>query len=187
MPKKDSMERQLADALKRLVLTQPFEKITIADLVEETGVARSTFYNHFQDKYDLLEWILRTEVLSPVRILAQNDMLRESIVLFFASMQKEQAFYQRVYRLTGQNSFEEMLTKGIKDILFEHLSAKINPTRPHAFWETPELLATFYSGALYYAFFVWMEVGMPYSPREIGDAYETLTTTSMEEVIRRLE
>lgn len=92
MPKKDSMERQLADALKRLVLTQPFEKITIADLVEETGVARSTFYNHFQDKYDLLEWILRTEVLSPVRILAQNDMLRESIVLFFCQHAKRAGF-----------------------------------------------------------------------------------------------
>ena len=48
----------LADSLKALVLKKPVEKITIKEITDKAGVIRPTFYNHFQDKYELLEWII---------------------------------------------------------------------------------------------------------------------------------
>ena len=46
-------KRALEDSLKRLLLQKPLTKITIADLTEDCGVSRMTFYYHFQDIYDL--------------------------------------------------------------------------------------------------------------------------------------
>jgi AcrR family transcriptional regulator len=88
MESSDSIEIRLANSLKALAVREPFEKITIKKITDGAGVIRVTFYNHFQDKYELLEWIMRTEILDPVRILMQNEMFREAIVLIFTNMQK---------------------------------------------------------------------------------------------------
>ena len=44
----------LGDALVRLMLEKPFDDITIQEVLDRAGVARSTFYSHFSDKDDLL-------------------------------------------------------------------------------------------------------------------------------------
>lgn len=49
-------KRALEESHKHLLLTKPLTKITIADLTEDCGVSRMTFYYHFQDIYDLVEW-----------------------------------------------------------------------------------------------------------------------------------
>ena len=55
-PKKE-LKILLAESFKELVLEKLVEKITIKEITDRAGVTRVTFYNHFQDKYELLEWI----------------------------------------------------------------------------------------------------------------------------------
>lgn len=43
----------LGDALVALMQEQPFDSITIQQLLDHAGVSRSTFYTHFRDKQDL--------------------------------------------------------------------------------------------------------------------------------------
>ena len=50
-------KRALAQSLKHLMEQKPLEKITVVDISEDCGVNRQTFYYHFQDIYDLIEWI----------------------------------------------------------------------------------------------------------------------------------
>jgi probable dihydroxyacetone kinase regulator len=49
----------LADSFKRLLSRRSFDKITVKDIVEDCGVNRQTFYYHFHDIYDLIEWIFQ--------------------------------------------------------------------------------------------------------------------------------
>ncbi|AIQ42481.1 TetR-like C-terminal domain-containing protein [Paenibacillus sp. FSL R7-0297] len=63
----------LARSLKKLMLAKPLNKITIQQLTADCGVTRHTFYNHFQDIYELLGWVYRSEViegLEPYRCCA---------------------------------------------------------------------------------------------------------------------
>ena len=48
-------DRDITDAFLKLLLKQPFEKITIQNILDEAMINRSTFYQHFTDKYALLE------------------------------------------------------------------------------------------------------------------------------------
>ena len=55
------MDRQeinlmLAEGLKRSMKINEFEKVRVGDICEQSGVSRQTFYRHFKDKYDLLNW-----------------------------------------------------------------------------------------------------------------------------------
>ena len=51
------IESKLKNAFKELVMTEPVEKITIAQITGKAGVIRTTFYHHFQD-YMFLPMIL---------------------------------------------------------------------------------------------------------------------------------
>ncbi|MBQ7704706.1 MAG: TetR family transcriptional regulator [Selenomonadaceae bacterium] len=44
----------IAESLKELSASKPIGKITIKDIVQNCGLTSKTFYNHFQDKYNLI-------------------------------------------------------------------------------------------------------------------------------------
>ena len=50
-------KKALAESLKELGSTRILDKITVADITEHCGVNRQTFYYHFKDILDLIEWI----------------------------------------------------------------------------------------------------------------------------------
>ncbi|MCI2059096.1 MAG: TetR/AcrR family transcriptional regulator C-terminal domain-containing protein [Oscillibacter sp.] len=52
-------KRALADSFEKLLSKRSFDKITVKDIVEDCGVNRQTFYYHFHDIYDLIEWIFQ--------------------------------------------------------------------------------------------------------------------------------
>jgi len=54
-----STKHALADSFKKLLSKRSFDKITVKDIVEDCGVNRQTFYYHFHDIYDLIEWIFQ--------------------------------------------------------------------------------------------------------------------------------
>ena len=46
----------LENSLKKLLAQKPLNKITVSDITEDCGINRMTFYYHFKDIYDLVEW-----------------------------------------------------------------------------------------------------------------------------------
>ena len=48
-------DRDITNALLLLLEKNRFEKITVAQIIEEAGINRSTFYQHFSDKYEIVE------------------------------------------------------------------------------------------------------------------------------------
>ncbi len=52
-------KRDLCNALKELMLTVPFGKITVGDVCEKALINRMTFYRHYKDKYELLNDVLQ--------------------------------------------------------------------------------------------------------------------------------
>lgn len=47
----------LAESLKELSQKKSVDKITVKEIVKNCGLTPPTFYNHFHDKYALIEWI----------------------------------------------------------------------------------------------------------------------------------
>ena len=59
-------KKALAESLKKLLSKNKLNKITIKEITEDCGVNRQTFYYHFKDIYDLLEWIYKNEVIQEI-------------------------------------------------------------------------------------------------------------------------
>ena len=55
-------KKALVDSFGKILAKKPFSKITVSDITNECGVSRMTFYYHFKDIYDLLEWTFETQL-----------------------------------------------------------------------------------------------------------------------------
>ena len=177
-PKKD-VKLLLAESFKELVLEKPVEKITIKEITDRAGVIRVTFYNHFQDKYELLEWICREEIVNPVRMLLLNSMARESISFIFTSILKNREFYGHVAKLEGQNSFESIVGQCIREVVTDYIEGRTVKKQYKYEWLTPEWIAKYYSQNLTFGWMSWSRDGMRVPPAEMVEMYEYIASHSM--------
>lgn len=181
---KNGIDIILAESLKELSKTRPIEKITIKEITDKAGVIRPTFYNHFRDKYELLEWIVREELMKPAMPLFNNGMLREGITFIFTAIENERDFYSKAMKIEGQNSFAEMLESCAREIVFQRMDVSKVEQKMNYSWISPELLAEYYGHMACFMVMRWISSGMAAPVDELVDMYLTLTQESMVGVIR---
>ena len=62
----DRTKQALIASFKKLLETEPFDKITISDIANDCGLSRQTFYYHFRDIFDMIRWIYNSESLNEI-------------------------------------------------------------------------------------------------------------------------
>lgn len=62
----DLTKQALIASFKKLLETEPFDKITISDITNDCGLSRQTFYYHFRDIFDMIRWIYNSESLNKI-------------------------------------------------------------------------------------------------------------------------
>ncbi|QQO08694.1 TetR/AcrR family transcriptional regulator C-terminal domain-containing protein [Breznakiella homolactica] len=99
-------KEMLADAMKKFMTERPFEKITVGDLVQHCRLNRNSFYYHFKDKYELVNWIFYhdfIEKLEKDRPLTGWDLLEKLTYFFY----ENKSFYAKAITITGYNCFSD--------------------------------------------------------------------------------
>lgn len=183
--KKDLTKELLADCFHELMLTTSFERITIKMITDEAGLIRPTFYKHFKDKYEVLEWIFEQDVLSSVNLLLANGMELDAIVMFCRCLDKDREFYRRACQMEPDpNSFESILTRYIYNTflqLTERFSVRAD--KQYKFL-TKEVLATYYTYGLVNTIRDWLLGDADVSAEELAASYKYLLSHSVLDLIR---
>lgn len=109
-------KRALAAALKQLMETKPFAKISVSDICEACDMNRKSFYYHFKDKYALVNWIYYTECVAALKekgYPTEWELLEDLCAYFY----ENRSFYRKTLQVDGQNSFSEYFRDIIETIL----------------------------------------------------------------------
>ncbi|MDO5378940.1 MAG: TetR/AcrR family transcriptional regulator C-terminal domain-containing protein [Clostridia bacterium] len=99
----------LSGALKRLLQTKTLDDITIDELAQTAGVSRKTFYYHFQDIYDLLEWTMNEDSRL---LLAELDFdnWEKELASIVAYLDANRTLILNVYHSLSHSAIEHELT-----------------------------------------------------------------------------
>lgn len=133
--------RALSASLKELMHEKPFEKISVADICQKCEMNRQSFYYHFKDKYDLVNWIFDTEFIAVAKkseFTDQWDFLERLCTYFYTNRD----FYRKILTVKGQNSFSEHF----RDFLHPVLDRRIGEILGEEYVQ--EFHINFYSDAL---------------------------------------
>jgi len=179
MKKSESTDVALAEGLKSLMTRMPFEKITIRDITDEASVIRTTFYNHFQDKYDLLDWIFYEYYIKPSNQLIENNMLLEAFRLMIRNMEKDKDFLYRAAR-SDENSLYDVMFRSYREAVLKVLQSvdvnlgEINPLLTEA------LVAEYYASNITFVVTKWIEMDMAIPSDDVVDLFQKMTVTVVE-------
>ncbi|MCI5773152.1 MAG: TetR/AcrR family transcriptional regulator C-terminal domain-containing protein [Erysipelotrichaceae bacterium] len=178
-------KQMIAQGTKHLVQTMDIEKITVKDIINYCEIARNTFYYHFKDKYDVINWIFYSEITP---IIGENhaiDNWSASLLSLCHYLQDNKAFYIKVLNLQGQNSFTECLmdfyVNLVKDLLINAHADKILDSNQI------QIIANFYAFGLTGVIANWAKNGMQTDPQAAiqiledllsGDIFNTIIATN---------
>ncbi len=157
-------------ALKKLITTKSINKITIKDITDTCGLNRQTFYYHFKDIYDLLEWSFQEEFrfidsylqkpeytweeifAGSVKYISQNKYICQCIVCGLARDQLILSLHNSIYEI-------------VRKIILRSLPQNQIPEKYLDF------TARFYTYALSNYLFDWVKNGMLETPEEVIDNF----------------
>lgn len=184
---KNAIDTLLAESFKEIASVKPIEKITIKEITDKAGVIRPTFYNHFQDKYELLEWIVRRELMGEIQKGIADGRFRESIITALGKVVEDGNFYKNAEKLVGQNSFKEILFTAVKDMIVSFFDVDAFNKRMPYKWLTPNVAASFISASVCYAVSSWIEGGMKIPVEELVDTFIYMSYHSTLELVNPLD
>ncbi|MCR5212383.1 MAG: TetR/AcrR family transcriptional regulator C-terminal domain-containing protein [Lachnospiraceae bacterium] len=180
---KGNIDLLLASSFKEIAAQKPIEKITIKEITDMAGVIRPTFYNHFQDKYELLEWIVKEELIFPMKPLIEEKHIKEAVTDSMNVMLSEKVFYTNANKLSGQNSFREILFMAVKELLLSFIEKEeFEKSIPYK-WLTADVLASFISEWVCYAITQWIDGGMKIPVDEIVGTFIYISYHSILELM----
>lgn len=162
----------LALSLKQLMKETPINKITVKMISDTCRVTRHTFYNHFHDIYDLLEWIFENEVIEELDKCCSLDNWKAGLLLVLDYTLENKTICINTAKSLGREHLEMFLCKTftkvlegvIKDITIEmDVDEKIKK-------ET----AVFFSYAITGQFLEWLGIGLKERKEDIADRIERM-------------
>ena len=162
----------IAFAFKELLLEKSIDKITINDITEKCGINRQTFYYHFHDIYELIEWICETDA---DHVLKQNktyDTWQEGFLAIFYLLKKDEPFVVNIYHNAPRGYIYRYLYKVtyqlIYDVLEEKAAGMVVREKDKTF------IADFYKYGFVGLVLEWIDKGMKEAPKQIIERLNAL-------------
>ena len=90
--------------MKHLLLQKPLPKITIQDLTDDCGISRMTFYYHFKDIYDLVEWSCEEDAQKALGENRHYDSWEEGLLDIFKAVRENKPFILNVYHSVSRGA-----------------------------------------------------------------------------------
>ena len=166
-------KRALAASLKRLMAQKPLSKITISDITDECGINRMTFYYHFQDIYDLIDWICQQEGGQALGDRTGYDTWQDGFVALCHTVIENRAFIEGVYHSVQREQIENYLSRVVYDLLFDVVREL---AAPYSIAEEDEAYITnFYKYAFVGVMLDWVKTGMKEPPEQVVGRVSRMT------------
>ncbi len=155
----------LAKSLKKLMMKTELNKISIKNIVDDCGVNRQTFYYHFIDIYDLLEWIYKTEAIESISECKSYETWTEGFYKIFVYIENNKEFCMNSLNSLGRNHLDNYIYSVTNDLII----GVINEISEGMIVEDSDkqFIAYFYTVAFTGLVVKWMYNGMKERPAKI--------------------
>lgn len=161
----------LCDAMVSLLETRSFDEISVVDICEKAMVHRATFYKHFADKFDFMEYVVREKIREFYDKNAAEQMINEPKDAYSIIIENVVSFVEKNRQLlkisshSPSNNFYDYIQK----IVFEEMSNLLEGARllGSSFSVPTDFLAQFLTGGFVSIVFWWLKNEDKYSRDEM--------------------
>ncbi|WP_027630221.1 TetR/AcrR family transcriptional regulator [Ruminiclostridium cellobioparum] len=165
-------KKALAASLKKLLSQKPLDKITVIDIVEDCGVNRQTFYYHFQDIYDLVEWMFLTGAAAALNGKKTYDTWQQGFLQVFEYALENKNLVINTYHSISRDQLERYLYDVTYNLLIGVVEEQAAGMAVRD--NDKKFIADFYKFAFVGLMLDWIRRGMKDDPEKIVEHISTL-------------
>ena len=176
-------KRALEQSLKNLLLKKPLTKITISDITEDCGINRMTFYYHFKDIYDLVEWVCMEDAKRALDEKKTYDTWQQGLLQIFEAVQENKPFILNVYRCVHREQVEKYLQPLVDQLMLDVIQEESASMMIRE--EDKQFIAKIYAYIFIGVMLDWIKDDMREAPQEIVARLVKLLRGSVTAALRR--
>ncbi len=113
------MKERIAREFAELARTKSIDKITVKDIVEACHITRQTFYYHFQDLIDVIDWSLRQAMEELVEKSIRIDSREQVIELFLSEAAKARGLLRKLLASQLREQTERLIVESVRSYFRE--------------------------------------------------------------------
>jgi probable dihydroxyacetone kinase regulator len=173
----------LGMSLKKILETKPVDKITIKDLTNDCGVNRQTFYYHFRDIYDLIEWMYLTRAKEAIGAHKTYDTWQEGMLDMCNHMLESKSFVLKTYHSRVQAYLIPLLINLSYNLMYGVVNEVSKGYKIQE--KDKKFIADFYKFGFAGLIYTWVDDGMVQDPHEMVQELERLVKGNFLEAVHR--
>lgn len=151
-------ETVIQEAFLKLLAEQPFDKITVAQLVEECQITRRTFYYHYSDLYELLDTILRRETERALDEFKATGSWEECMITASRFAREHKRAVYHIYTSSHRLELEKRVDRVSGEMMRNYVEAQARGLRVRE--QDKKLVCDLYRFGITDIFYEWLENGM---------------------------
>ena len=173
-------KRALEQSLKNLLLKKPLTNIT-----DDCGINRMTFYYHFKDIYDLVEWSCLEDAKRALDEKKTYDTWQQGLLQIFKAVQENKPFILNVYRCVHREQVEKYLQPLVDQLLLNVINEEAAGITVRD--EDKQFIAQVYSYMFIGLMLDWIKDDMREDPQQIVEKLSKLIKGSVSVALSRFK
>jgi probable dihydroxyacetone kinase regulator len=178
-------KRALEQSLKNLLSQKPLTKITVGDIADDCGINRMTFYYHFKDIYDLVEWSCLEDAKRALDEKKSYETWQQGLLQIFEAVQENKPFILNVYRCVHREQVEKYLQPLVDRLLLDVISEEVGDMIVSD--DDKQFIARVYSYIFIGLMLDWIKDDMREDPHQIVDRLAKLIKGSISVALSRFK
>lgn len=150
----------IAKTLRELLEEKPMSKITVKDIVERCGINRNTFYYHFRDIPDVVEYTLEKKWDEILESPQEKASILECMEEIAGMVRDNRKLMLNMYRSVKRDTFLRYMDKAAVYIIQEYFYK--NSDQFHLDQEEIQILIKYYKCLFIGILIEWLEHNLEY-------------------------
>ncbi|MEH7627329.1 TetR/AcrR family transcriptional regulator [Bacillus inaquosorum] len=157
-------QEAIKNAFIELMSEKNFDQITIQDIADRADVGRRTVYDHYLDKFDLLDKLIEEHIneLRNICESASEMSFTECTLMWFEYFEQHSSFFSTMLASKGDSVFRSQFLK----FVIEELEVEVDMTKEGNKGLSKDLILKFFGAAIVEIVESWFTNGL-FEPTQV--------------------
>ena len=162
-----TMKLAIVSSLGELMQDRPLSEITVTDICQKSGIARSTFYRHFRDVPNVVSWLWDQANIKGIYQEGKTLSCHAAHLRTFEELRRHRDFFSSAFRTVDYSSLVQyggtVMLRYLRDIYEAKSGNKLS--------ESESLLLEFFATGAKHMTRHWAVRGMKEDPSAMANAF----------------